>query len=224
MQLTLGQAISRATEFAAGRLDWSPSDVSFYVNRAAEYLARNSDLQHRSLESSYATTVMSGVSRMVLPADYDAGIALSMGAAGSSVTQWTRLTKRDIGYADALGGRYDTSSGRPQFYVEYGRVYDIAPVADSTYSLVLRYRRNYSDLSLSAATLDLDEQYHWPTVLKASELLAASRADTALEQLARNRYIDYMSGMLPDQAKKYADQRGAQQPPPGAASTPTANL
>lgn len=224
MQLTLGQAISRATEFAGGRLDWTPSDASFYVNRAAEYIARNADLQHRSLESSYATTIVSGVSRMQLPADYDMAVALSIGAATSGITQWTQLSKRDIGYADRAGGRFDTTTGRPTVYVEYGRVFDIVPVADSTYSIVLRYRRNYSDLTLSASTLDLDEQYHWPTVLKAVELLGASRSDAALEQAGRNRYIDYMSSMLPDQAKKYADQRGSQQPPPTAATTRTANL
>lgn len=226
MILTLAQMISRATTLAGGRLDWDASDASFYVNEALGYVARNFGIVHRSLESSYATTIASGVTRMRLPSDYNMGLALSIGStvAGSGSTQWRPLGKRDIGLLDTMAARFDATK-QPEAYAEYGDTfYDIAPSPNSSYSLVLRYQRNPSELTLSTATSELNVQWHWPAVLKASELLAMSRGDYELEQISRNRYIDYMSTVLPDQDKKWMDQRGAWQPRTGARSDGTARL
>lgn len=227
MFLTLAQMISRATTLAGGRLDWDSSDASFYVNQAAGYVARNMGLVHRSLESSYATTIASGVSRMKLPTDYNYAVALSIGSsiAASGSTQWSTLGKRDIGNADVLAGRLDATTGKPQAYVEWGDAFfEIVPSPNSSYSLVLRYQRQIEEMTASTATISLNDQWHWAVVLKASELLAMSRGDYELEQIARNRYIDYMSTILPDQDKKWMDQRGALQPRTGARSDQTARL
>lgn len=229
MFLTLAQMISRATTLAGGRLDWDASDASFYVNEACGYVARNVGLQHRSLESSYATTITSGVSRMVLPADYNYAVALSIGSSvPSGSTQWRTLGKRDIGWADTYAGRYDvtaTAAGKPEGYVEYGTsFFEIVPSPNSAYSLVLRYQRQIEEMTASTQTISLNDQWHWAAVLKASELLAMSRGDYELEQISRNRYIDYMSTVLPDQDKKWMDQRGALQPRSGARSAETARL
>ena len=212
--LTLGQMISRATELAGGRLDWDVSAASFVVNRAAEYVANAAGVEHRSLESSYATTITSGVSRMALPSDYNYAVAISAGSSiPSGSTSWRQLGKRDIGWADNFAGRLD-ATGKPEAYVEFGGVFEIVPSPDSKYSLVMRYRRKLTEVSLSTNTFPYDEQYNWPTVLKAAELLAASRNDFELEQMNRNRYVDAMNIILPDQAKKWMDQRGALQPFP----------
>ncbi len=230
MFLTHAQMISRATTLAGGRLDWDASDASFYVNEAAGYVARNVGLQHRSLESSYATTITSGASRMVLPTDYNYTLSLSIGSsiAASGSTQWSVLGKRDIGWADTYAGRYDVTAnaaGKPQAYVEYGTsFFEIVPSPNSSYSLVLRYQRQIEEVTASTATVSLNDQWHWATVLKAAELLAMSRGDYELEQISRNRYIDYMSTVLPDQDKKWMDQRGALQPRSGARSADTARL
>lgn len=226
MFLTLAQMISRATTLAGGRLDWDSSDASFYVNQACGYVARNIGVQHRSLESSYATTIGSGVSRMRLPADYNYAVALSIGSTvPSGSTQWATLGKRDIGWADTYAGRHDSTTGKPQAYVEFGDTFfDIVPSPNSSYSLVLRYQRQPEEMSLSTVTSTLNDQWHWAAVLKAAELLAMSRGDVELEQVSRNRYIDYMSTVLPDQDKKWMDQRGALQPRTGARSADTARL
>lgn len=223
--LTLAQMISRATTLAGGRLDWDTSEASFYVNQAASYIANALGIEHRSLESSYATTLTSGVSRMVLPADYNYAIALSVGSTvPSGSTQWRTLGKRDIGWADIYAGRLDATTGRPEAYVEYSERFEVVPSPNSSYSAVLRYRRRLPEVSLSTQTFALDEQWHWPTVLKSAELLAMSRGDVELEQLSRNRYIDYMNMVLPDQAKKWMDQRGALQPFPPSRSASSAAL
>lgn len=226
MILTLAQMISRATTLAGGRLDWDASDASFYVNEAIGYIARTGGIQHRSLESSYATTIASGVTRMRLPADYNYAVALSIGStvAASGSTQWRTMQKRDIGLADTMAARYDGTS-KPEIYVEYGDAFfEIAPSPNSSYSLVLRYQRQPEEMTSSTATSSLNAQWHWPAVLKAAELLAMSRGDYELEQISRNRYIDYMSTVLPDQDKKWMDQRGAWQPRTGARSDGTARL
>lgn len=215
-RLTLAQMVSRATEIAGGRLDWSLSDGSFYVNQAMAYIARLEGVEHRSLESSYATTIASGVSRMLLPADYNYTLALSIGSTvPSASTQWRLMGKRDIGLADTVAGRLDSTTGKPEVYVEYGdQFFEIVPSPNSSYSLVLRYQRHVSSLITSTATSILNEQWDWATVLKGAELLAMSRGDIEMEQLGRNRYIDYMSTLRPDQNKKWMDQRGALQPFP----------
>lgn len=223
--LTLAQMISRATELAGGRLDWNQSDASFYVNMAATYIANAQGVEHRSLESSYATTIASSVTRMLLPSDYNYAVAFSMGSTvPSGSTQWRVMGKRDIGWADLYAGRLDAAAGKPESYVEYNEGFEIVPSPNSKYSLVLRYRRKLPELTSSGSTFALDEQWHWPIVLKASELLAMSRGDTENEQLARNRYIDYMNMVLPDQGKKWMDQRGALTPFPPPRSSASASL
>ena len=223
--LTLGQLISRATELAGGRLDWNVSDASFYVNQAASYIGNALGIEHRSLESSYATTIASGVSRMVLPSDYNYAIAFSVGSnVPSGSSQWRLMGKRDIGWADVFAGRVDATTGAPQAYVEFGGRFEIIPSPNSSYSLVLRYRRQPESLITSSATFSFDEQWHWPIAIKAAELLSMSRGAVENEQLSRNRYIDYMNVVLPDQAKKWMDQRGAMQPFPASRSAATAAL
>lgn len=224
--LTLGQMISRATTLAGGRLDWDASDASFYVNTAAGIVARTAGIQHRSLESSYATTIGSGVSRMKLPTDYNFATALSLGSTvPSGSTQWRVLGKRDIGWADTFAGRFDATTGKPEAYVEYcSDFFEIVPSPNSAYSLVLRYQRQPESLVTSTATFSLNDQWDWGMVLKTNELLAMSRGDLEMEQIARNRYIDYMSTLLPDQDKKWMDQRGGLQPFPRTRSGDTARL
>src|SRR5690242_12340121 len=135
--LTLGQITSQMTAMAGGRLDWLPSEASFYANIAAGIVARTAAIQHRSLESSYATTITSGVTRMVLPSDYNYGVALSLGSSvPSAATQWRPLSKIDIGLADVAGDRFSANQ-RPDRYAEYGATYDIIPSPNSSYSLVL---------------------------------------------------------------------------------------
>lgn len=227
MILTLAQVISRATELAGGRLDWNASEASFWANIAYGYVARNGAIQHSSYESSYATTIGSGVSRMLIPADYDDTISLSLGSVpASGSTPWVQLGKRDIGFADTFAGRLDGTAGaRPVAYVEFGdRGHEIIPAAPSALSLVLRYRRRPEEITASTATLSIREQWHWPVVLKTAELLAASRGDYESEQLNRNRYIDYMTTVMPDQEKKWLDQRGSMQPVPRQRSDNTARL
>ena len=227
MFLTLAQIVSRATELAGGRLDWGLSDASFYANVGAQYIANNGAIQHRSLESSYATTIGSGVSRMLLPADYTEAISLSLGSTvASGATPWRILTKRDIGLADNVAARLTATAGvNPEMYVEYGeQFFEIAPAAPSSLSLVLRYRRVLPELTTSTSTYPLARQWQWPIVLKTAELLASSRGDYESEQLNRNRYIDYMSTIMPDQDKKWMDQRGSMQPVPRQRSGDTARL
>lgn len=224
--LTLAQIVSRATELAGGRLDWALSDASFYANQAFGYVARNGAIQHRSLESSYATTIASGVSRMLLPSDFNSVVALSIGSSiPSGSTSWRQLGKRDIAWADNLAGRLDATTGKPEAYVEWGdKFIEVVPSPNSAYSLVLRYQRVPEEVSLSTVTFSVNEQWNWPIVLKTAELLAMSRGDLEMEQVARNRYIDYMSTVMPDQDKKWMDQRGAMHPMPRQRSADSARL
>lgn len=208
--LTLAQIVSRATEMVGGRVDWTLSDATFYANQAVVYVANLEGVEHRSLESSYATTIASGVSRMVLPTDYDQYISLSIGSTvASGSTQWRAMNRGDIRWADTYAGRYDATTGQPEGFAEYQGRYEIVPSPNSAYSLVLRYRSRITEMLPSTNTYPLDEQWNWAIVLKTVELLAASRSDFDREQMARNRYIDYMSVLVPDQMKKWQDVRGA---------------
>jgi len=121
-------------------------------------------------------------------------------------------------------GRLDSTTGQPEVYVEYQGRYEIVPSPNSSYSAVLRYRSQVSEVTGSGATYNLDEQWNWAVVLKTAELLAMSRGDFELEQLSRNRYLDYVGTLRPDQAKKWRDLRGSLQPVPRGDSRMTANI
>ncbi len=204
-----------------GRVDWTVSDVSFYANQAANYIANAEGIEHRSLESSYATTITSGVSRMVLPGDYDQLITLSVGStvAASGSTRWQQLGPKDIQWADTYAGRLDATTGAPEAYVEYQGRMEVVPSPNSSYSLVLRYKSRITELTASGSTYPLDEQWNWAIVLKTTELLAMSRNNIDLEVVARNRYLDYMATLRPDQVKKWQDIRG--RPIPAGPMMPT---
>ena len=69
MILTLGDIISRSSEMAGGRKDWSPSDISYYANLAyTEVIGR---ARFRGMDAIAVQSTMTGENKYALPPDFD---------------------------------------------------------------------------------------------------------------------------------------------------------
>lgn len=214
MLMTLAQITSRATELAGGRLDWSPSDVSYYANVAVGYVSLAAGITHTPSEALAVSSTTSGGNRIGLPTDWDHGIALSIGipnswstsTTASRDTTWKPLPKQSPAWADTFHG--STNGGEPEAHVEYATWLELVPSPDSAYSLQLRYMSKAPALTSSSATPALDEQWHWAVVLKTAELLELSRGNMEGVRLQNAAYESYISVLRLDQRKKLMDQRG----------------
>lgn len=213
MLLTLAQISSRATELAGGRLDWTPSDVSFYANQALGYVSLAAGIAHTPKEALAVSSTTSGGNRLGFPTDWDYGIALSIGipnswsTATSRITAWNPLRKIGPEYADTWPGNLD--GGEPEAYVDYSTWLELVPSPNSAYSLTLRYMSKAPTLVESTSTPTLDEQWHWAIVLKTAELLEASRDNAEGVRMKNALYESYISVLQLDQRKKLRDRRGA---------------
>ena len=212
MLLTLAQITSRATELASGRLDWGPSDVSFYVNQALGYVSLAAGIQHTPKEALAYSSSTSGGNRLGFPTDWDYGQSVNVGipnswsTATSRITTWKPLPKQSAEWADTFSGNLD--GGEPEAYVEYSTWLEIVPSPDSSYSFQLRYMSKAPTLVESTATPVLDEQWHWALVLKTAELLELSRGNAEGVRLQNAAYENYIGVLQTDQRKKLRDRRG----------------
>lgn len=204
MQLALLDIISKATTLAGGRLDWQPSEVSFYANLAAVYVFQQA--YHTPLESLAYSSTTSGENRISLPADYEASIALSnLSAPFNTGEQGGRqLAKAEGGY---LSSQW-TSYGAPIYYADYGTWMELWPWPDSSYSLELRYYAKQPMITLSTATPAFDERWHPGWLYKTWELLEQSRNNPEGAAVARNAYMDYMGSIPNDLARRQWAKEG----------------
>ena len=211
MILNLGQIASTASTLAGGRADWALSEASLYVNAAVDYIWNNAGLAHTSALSTYEfSSGTSGGYRIPYPSDYASIVAVSLGSRVGGVTYWTPLTRQDPGWQTVFAE--NEAGGKPEAYVEYTDRLELVPYPNSTYTVRKHYLRDAPSVVLIADTISWDHQWNWAVVLKTSELLAASRADFEMEALARNRYLDYVSTLMPEQDRRTLDTRSSFQP------------
>lgn len=210
--LTLAQIASRATELAGGRLDWTLSDASFYANRAIGYLWQNVGPPTR-FDTFLTSSTTSGGYRIPLGTNYVSIVALSLGSRVGSAMQWTQLTKQDAAWQAVFAD--NEAGGKPEAYREFATYLELIPYPNSTYSVLQYYTVEQPELVNTGDVITWDKHWDWAVVLKTSELLAATRSDFELEALARNRFLDYVSVMIPDQDRRTTDARSLYQPSGG---------
>ena len=191
--MNLGQLMSTATTFAA-RTDIPTSDVSLYVNAAAEFVGIL--VNHAGQEALAVSSTTSGENRISVPTDYQFGVALSN--LSLPITTPNRdLTKRDVAWMDSQG----TSIGEPQYWADYASWIEVYPSPDSSYSLQLRYTTKTPTLLQSTETLPFAERYHWATALKAVALIHAARENIEGEAVAETRFANWFNNVPSDRAK-----------------------
>jgi hypothetical protein len=191
--MNLGQLMSTATTFAS-RTDLLTSDVSLYVNAAAEFVGIV--IGHSGQEALAVSSTTSGENRISVPTDYEYGVALSN--LSLPITTPNRdLTKRDVAWMDSQG----TSSGAPAYWADYASWIEVYPSPDSSYSLQLRYTTKTPTLVQSSETLPFKERYHWAVALKATALIHAARENIEGEAIAEARFVNWFNNVPSDRAK-----------------------
>ena len=191
--MNLGQIMSTATTFAA-RTDLLPSEVSLYVNAAAEFVGIV--IGHAGQEALAISSTTSGENRISVPTDYEFGVALSN--LSLPITTPNRdLTKRDVAWMDSQG----TSSGAPAYWADYATWVEVWPSPDSSYSLQLRYTTKTPTLIQSTETLPFKERYHWAVALKTTSLIHAARENLEGEAIAETRFVNWFNNVPSDRAK-----------------------
>lgn len=199
--------MSRATEMAGGRLDWTASDASFYANVALQEVAQRAG--HLPREALAVSSTTSGENRYSLPADFDFPIALTLYQGSNSTNTLSRattahsLTARDANWLD---GRSLPDGGVPTNYVLFSSWFELAPSPTSAYSMQLRYMAKQPTLINSTQTPTLDDRWHPAWLYKTVELLEGSRNNVEGEAIARNRYLNYVVGVPTDMQLKQRDR------------------
>ena len=202
MILNLGTIMSAATNFAGGRLDYSVSEASMYVNWAYAEVATRINY-HRGKQAIAVSSTTSGGNRIALPTDFDYATALTA-YIGSGSTQSScgttviPLRQRDARWIDSQTVEGDTGTtnstpGIPDAYVIYSSWLELWPSPNSAYSMQLRYITKAPVLVNSTDTPVIDERWHTAILYKTIELLEGSRNNVEGELLARNRYLNYVS-------------------------------
>ena len=215
--LNLGTIASAATTFAGGRLDYSLSEASQYVNLAYSEVATRINA-HRPMEALAISSTTSGGNRIAMPTDFDYSIAFTLYVPSFSTTTSTGtwvvpLRLRDYRWIDAQPINGDNSvtnstAGIPEAYVVAASWLELWPSPNSAYSLQLRYMSKIPTLVQSTDTPVLDERWHAAILYKTVELLEAARNNVEGEALARNRYLNYVSSTPNDFALRQKERTG----------------
>lgn len=210
--LSVGQIVSRATELALGRGDWTLSDATFWLNQA--YSEMVAVVGHTPLEALAVSSTTSGEQRYALPLDFGSAIALTLyqGSTSTDTNSHTTtvipLRQHDARWIDAQELTNTVSPGIPSDYVPYATWLELYPSPNSAYSLQLRYNAKPSTLVNSQDTPALDERWQTGLIHKTTELLEASRGNVEGEAMARNRYLSFMNTLPSDKALKQRDRTG----------------
>lgn len=210
MQLTLGDVISLATQFA-GRSDFSTSEVSRLANLALTEVTNR--LHHKPKEATAVSNVTGGGDerRIALPSDFDAVVALKYYSTSTDddtgeniLGKETDLTIVDTTLLDS----FSSTTGRPERYCLYGGYVELDPIPSSRGSLIMRYAAKQAVLIQSTDTPDLDERWHRGWLHKTEELVHLARSNAPAANEAERRYVNFMISTPNDRSMEQAAKKG----------------
>src|SRR5690348_9631267 len=147
---TLQTLMSEVTAQLGNRLHISASRVSFFVNEAGRMIW-DSEL-HARAEAIAVSSTTSGENRIALPTDFQDVINLS------NLSQSPPQMLRQMNVSDFDSGA--TAGGIPSAFLQFSTWLELFPSPDSSYSMQLRYRTQWSDMTLTTASPSLATRYH----------------------------------------------------------------
>lgn len=194
----LSTLMSESTALIGARTDLSLSRVSFWVNEAHRQVY--DFVNQESAEALATSSTTSGENRITLPSDFREVINLS----NTSVEPVDVLRQVDVDTIDSL----TTITGTPDRYVKYATWLELYPSPDSSYSLILRYRAQASDMLATTDVPSVDTQYRYGVLMKSVELLSDAILDSEGATIYRNKFISYMNATPSDMARKQVNREG----------------
>ena len=194
----LSTLMSEATALIGARTDISLSRVSFWVNEAHRQVY--DFVNQEGAEALAVSSTTSGENRLTLPSDFREIINLS----NTSVTPQDVLRQVDVDTVDSLS----TGNGIPNKYVKYATWLELHPSPSSSFSLILRYRAQASDMLATTDVPSVDTQFRFGVLLKSVELLSDAILDSEGATTYRNKFISYMNATPSDMARKQVNREG----------------
>jgi len=189
----LAELSSHATTALGNRSDLAASTVSFWVNMAGRTVWDS--LPHAQQEKIATSSTTVNEDKLSLPSDFEEVLALSN--LSSTADQPSLLDLINLDQAEA----YSTQSGLPKHYIQYADWLELRPVPDSAYSLQLRYRAQWSDMTTTSDHPSVATRLRYGIFLKSVELLARHvTQDDAKASWAHNEYVGFMTQMPSDRA------------------------
>jgi hypothetical protein len=97
------------------------------------------------------------------------------------------------------------TSGTPEYYGVKGKKIRISPVPTSQKLFHIWYKAHgtqYTSVSLTATTCDLDSDYHMAPVYWAAAELASDNFETEREGICRSKFQEMVTGYIIDEANK----------------------
>jgi len=193
---TLANLMSYATTALGNRTDITLSDASFWVNEAGREVWDSLPFDQQEKLAVSSTTV--NEDKITLPADFQELLAVSNTSVSNTLLDPINLDQT-MAFSDA--------SGTPTHYALYSTWLELRPTPDSAYSLQLRYRAQWSDMTTTTSVPSVSTRYRRAIMFKGAELLAQNvtfDADKAAEM--RNAYVSYMHSVPSDRALRMREQ------------------
>ena len=198
---SLSEIMSIATADMGRRSDIAASIVSQRVNMAYQQVVN--DAEHALLESVATSSTTSGSSKITLPTDFFELVNVSMlwswSTASSAGTNYATLKRVSTEYANSRGY---LPVGTPESYVPYTDSLWLWPSPNSVYTVQIHYRAYPRDLTDLTAVPSVSTPYRYAIVLKTEELLLRYLGNPDAAEAASNAYIDYMSKLKSDEARR----------------------
>jgi hypothetical protein len=197
-QYNLGEIMSFSTRRMGRRADIDKSFVSFYVN--ASYFEVVAQLPDKLQERIAISSTTSGENRITLPSDFGEPINISI----LTTDHGSGKTLQQISES-----RYDERGthplGEPSSYVLYHNWLELLPSPDSGYSLQLRYRSIVTDMLEESEVPSVHTDARKAIWFLTEAEVAADIGDVDRESAARQRYVNYISTVKNESARR---QRG----------------
>lgn len=196
---TLGEILSSASA-AIGRRDDIPlSDASRMANDAMFEVFYVCDPQEAEKIAVVSTT--SGENKIELPSDFKAPISASLvhraSWATSGISSYATLKLVSVSRMD---GRASEPGGAPTELAFYNSWLELWPSPNSSYSFVLRYRAEPTEMTALTDVPSLSTAWRKAVELKTREHLADFVRDDAASQKASIQFARYVSTLRTAQA------------------------
>lgn len=191
--------MSAATTALGNRSDIALSTVSFWTNVGGQLVWDS--MPHDLQEKLAVSSTTSGSDKITLPSDFLELLTVSNLSSGMP-------SLLDPLNADQADSAYDpTQLGTPERYLLFSTWLELRPSPDSSYSIQLRYRAQWSDLTATTDVPSIATRLRYGIMLKTTELLARHVVqDDAKAQWAHQEYLQHMTMEPSDRALRTREQ------------------
>lgn len=203
MPWTLETLMSEATTISGTSPEVAVSRVSQLVNQATRDLATR--LPHVEFEVYASGSMVSGQDKLYLPDDVETLVALSFDT-GASGTGGRVIRQASPWELDAKSD--GTTAGVPMMYLSFASWVEFYPSPDSSYSIVLRYRKRLSEITSLTAIPSVDTRYHQAVLLKTVEYLHLRKGEYDKVAAARALYEQELRQVPNLYAQRQQDRAG----------------